>query len=204
MSVGHTPKSHKEKREKQKDNIDKYHHPEEKMKQLDNYHKYILGKDILEVFGGQGNLTKYYESALDTKGSVTSLTKETTGDSFDYIYKLRGERKKYGVIDIDSYGYPDKFFPVVFEMMKDECLLVFTFPVVGVNCLNGITEQHFINFWRSNRPTIGDVTGVLTDFALRNWYLISLLDVVKIDRIWRFVFLCKRQKATELCNTRNQ
>lgn len=203
MSYGHSPESHKETRKGQKDNIDKYHHPEEKMKQLDNYHKYILGKDILEVFGGQGNLTEYYNK-VGYNGSVTSLTKDTTGDSFDYIYKLRGEKKKYGVIDIDSYGYPDKFFPVVFEMMKDECLLVFTFPIVGVNCLNGITEQHYINFWRSDRPTIGEVTGVLTDFALRNWYLISLLDVMKIDRIWRFVFLCKRVKATEMCNTRNR
>ena len=204
MAYGHSPESHKDTRKGQKNNLDKYHHPQEKIDQLEKFSQYTLDQDILEVFGGQGNLTKYYESALDTKGSVTSLTKDTTGDSFDYIYKLRGERKKYGVIDIDSYGYPDKFFPVIFEMMKDECLLVFTFPIVGVNCLNGITEQHYINFWRSDRPTIGDVTGILTDFALRNWYLISLLDVQKIDRIWRFVFLCKRQKATELCGVKNR
>lgn len=204
MGYGHSPESHKDTRKGQKQNLDKYHHPQEKINQLEKFSKYTLNKDILEVFGGQGNLTRYYESATKEGGSVTSLTKEDTGNSFDYIYKLRGERKKYGVIDIDSYGYPDKFFPVVFEMMRDECLLVFTFPIVGVNCLNGITEQHFINFWRSPRPTIGDVTGVLTDFALRNWYLISLKDVVRVDRIYRFVFECKRVKATEMCNTRNR
>ena len=108
------------------------------------------------------------------------------------------------VIDIDSYGYPDLFFPVVFEMMHDEALLVFTFPIVGVNCVNGIVEQHFINFWHSDRPSIGDITGVLTDQALRNWYLISLVDVVKIKRIWRFMFDCKRVKATEMCNVKNR
>jgi len=199
MTTGHNKVTHKNIRKGQKKNLDKYHHPKEKINQLKKFEKDLKG-DILEVFGGKGNLTKFYEQY----GYVTSLTKEETGDSFDYIYKLRADKKKYNVIDIDSYGYPDKFFPVVFEMMKDECLLVFTFPVVGVNCLNNITEQHFINFWRSPRPTVGDVTGVLTDFALREWYLISLEDVEKIDRIWRFIFKCERKKATKLCNTRNR
>ena len=89
-------------------------------------------------------------------------------------------------------------------MMKPVCLLIFTFPIVGVNCLNGIMEQHYINFWRSDRPTIGDVTGVITDQALREWYLASLLEVKKIKRIWRFAFICKRKKATELCTTKNR
>ena len=199
MAVGHSPKKHKEIRKGQKENLDKYHHPDQKINQLENFKDDISG-NILEVFGGQGNLTKWYEK----QGKVTSMTKETTGNSFDYIYKLRGERKKYNVIDIDSYGYPDKFFPVVFEMMRDKCILIFTFPIVGINCLNGITEQHFINFWRSPRPTIGDVTGILTDFALRSWYLLSLKDVQRIDRIYRFVFECNRVKATELCNVKNQ
>ena len=199
MAVGHSPKKHKEIRKGQKENLDKYHHPDQKINQLENFKDDISG-NILEVFGGQGNLTKWYEK----QGKVTSMTKETTGNSFDYIYKLRGERKKYNVIDVDSYGYPDKFFPVVFEMMRDKCILIFTFPIVGINCLNGITEQHFINFWRSPRPTIGDVTGILTDFALRSWYLLSLKDVQRIDRIYRFVFECNRVKATELCNVKNQ
>ena len=199
MAVGHSPKKHKEIRKGQKENLDKYHHPDQKINQLENFKDDISG-NILEVFGGQGNLTKWYEK----QGKVTSMTKETTGNSFDYIYKLRGERKKYNVIDIDSYGYPDKFFPVVFEMMRDKGILIFTFPIVGINCLNGITEQHFINFWRSPRPTIGDVTGILTDFALRSWYLLSLKDVQRIDRIYRFVFECNRVKATELCNVKNQ
>ena len=193
------PEPRRKMRQGQKDNLDKYHHPTEKSQQLEELKEYIHG-DILEVFGSPGNLTEWYKQ----HGTVHSMTREKTGNSFDYIYLLRGERKRYDVIDIDSYGYPDKFFPVVFEMMKDEALLVFTFPVVGVQNLNGITEQHYINFWRSDRPTIGDVTGVLTDFALRNWYVISLVDIKKIGRIWRFAFKCKRHKATELCNVRNR
>lgn len=191
--------SHRKIRDGQKYNLDRYHHPIEKTSQLLKFSEYIKG-DILEVFGGQGNLTQFYKQY----GSVISMTKETTGNSFDSIYKLRSEKKKFDVIDIDSYGYPDKFFPIVFELMKNECLLVFTFPIVGVNCLNGITEQHFINFWKSDRPTIGDITGILTDMALREWIIISLLDLQKIRRIWRFIYLCKRVKATELCNVRNR
>lgn len=197
--TGHTAKTHKEIRLKQKSNHSDYHHPKEKIIQLESLSDYIYG-DILEVFAGRGNLTEYYQ----VKGNVTPMTKEEFGDSFDAIYKLRGEKRKFDVIDIDSYGYPDLFFPVVFEMMKDKCLLIFTFPIVGVNCLNGITEQHHINFWRSDRPTIGDVVGVLTDMGLRTWVLPQLVDVRKIKRIWRMAFLCEKKKATEFCNVRNR
>jgi len=197
--TGHSAEKHKIIRLKQNQNADEYHHPDEKITQLNEFKHFLTG-DILEVFAGKGNLTKYYNNF----GRVTPMTKEEFGNSFDAIYKMRSDRKRYNVIDIDSYGYPDKFFPVVFELMKDECLLVFTFPIVGINCLNGIMEQHFINFWRSARPTIGDITGILTDMALREWYLLQLIDVRKIKRIWRFVFTAKRKKATVFCNVKNR
>ena len=182
--TGHTAQSHKIIRFNQSVNKDEYHHPKEKIKQLKKYKELFKDKKILEVFAGQGNLSKYYNSISN---NVFSMSKEKTGDSFDYIFKIRFEKNKFDIIDIDSYGYPDKFF-----------------PVVGVNCLNGITEQHYINFWRSNRPTIGDVVGCITDFSLRTWQLSKLVDVVKIKRIWRFIFSIERQKATELCNTKNR
>ena len=158
------------------------------------------GMDVLEVFAGQGNLTEFYTGC---GCRVEAMTKEKFGSSFDAIYKLRADRKKYDLIDIDSYGYPDKFFPVVFEMLKDEGTLVFTFPIVGVNCLNGITEQHFYTFYRGI-PTIGDVVGQITDWGLREWIMTSLVDIQKIKRIYRFVFHCSRKKATEMCNVRNR
>tara|TARA_Y100000401_G_C8309373_1_gene218847 strand:- start:610 stop:1242 length:633 start_codon:yes stop_codon:yes gene_type:complete len=190
---------HKIIKNKQKKNCNSVHHPKEKILQLENYKKYFKDAKILEVFGGEGNLTKYYNQF----GNVTALTKEKFGSSFDYIYKLRADKKKYNIIDIDSYGYPDLFFPVVFEMIKDNGLLIFTFPVVGVNCLNGIQEQHFITFWKNNRPSIGNVTGVLTDMALRYWIVLELKDVVKINRIYRFIYKCKKRKATLMTNTKN-
>lgn len=200
MAIGHDKQSHVKTRAAQKDNADEYHHPAEKIAQLEQFKDLWAGGKILEVFAGQGNLTKYYEGI----GKVTPMTKETTGDSFHAIYQLRAERKKFKLIDIDGYGYPDKFFPVVFEMMDDTAYLVFTFPIVGVNALNGIVEQHFITFWRSDRPTVGDIVGVLTDQALREWRLLQLLDAQKIKRIWRFVFKVQRIKATEMTHTRNR
>jgi len=191
---------HRKVRKAQADNADSHHHPEEKIAQLERLPEYLHG-DILEVFGGEGNLTGFYRQY----GNVESMTKETHGDSFHAIYQLRADRRKFNVIDIDSYGYPNKFFPVVFEMMKDKgALLVFTFPIVGVQCVNGIYEQNYINFWGTTRPTTGDVVGRITDHALREWRLASLVDVVKIKPIWRFAFWVKRVKATEFCNVRNR
>ena len=183
---------------KQKLNDDDYHHPKEKILQLEGLAKFLCGS-ILEVFAGKGNLTDFYSKF----GSVTSMTKEKFGNSFDEIYRLRADKKKFNVIDIDSYGYPDKFFPIVFELMQDECLLIFTFPIVGVNCLNGISEQHFYTFYRGI-PTIGDVIGSISDWGLREWFLSSIADIKKIKRIYRFAFICKRVKATEMCNVRNR
>lgn len=198
MSFGHTKESHKITRTLQRLNHDTYHHPKEKLKQLNELKPYIHG-NILEVFAGQGNLTEFYKE----HGKVTPMTQEETGSSFDAIYKLRSEKKKFDVIDIDSYGYPDKFFPIVFELMHESCLLIFTFPIVGVNCLNGIIEQHFLTFYK-NIPSIGDVCGVITDLALREWILPQLIDIRKIKRIYRFAFLCSRKKSTEMCFVRNR
>lgn len=197
--TGHSAEGHKETRKLQAENDDSYHHPAEKISQLQRL-SIPSGAEILEVFAGQGNLTAFY----NTVGNVEAMKRETHGNSFDAIYQLRADKRKFDLIDIDSYGYPDKLFPVVFEMLKDKALLVFTFPVVGVNCVNGIVDQHFVTFWRSLRPTPGDITGIITDFALREWYLASLIDLVKIKRIWRFAFELNRVKATEMTFTRNR
>jgi len=195
----------KQQRLNQKLNVEDYHHPKEKTNQLlelefskcFNFHK----KNVLEIFGGEeGYLTAFYKSR---GADVTSLTKSQHKSSFDYVYQLRADRKKFGLIDIDSYGYPDKFFPIVFELMEESCLLIFTFPIVGINCVNGIMQQHFYTFYRGI-PTIGDVVGQVTDWGLREWFLAKLVDVKKIKRIYRFVFSCERQKATEFCNVKNR
>ena len=192
-------KTHERLRDRQESNLDSHHHPIEKIAQLENFSEFLSG-DILELFSGKGNLTKFYSEY----GNVHACTKETTGDSFKYVYKLAANNKKFNVIDIDGYGLPSSFMDIVFKLMKPECLLILTFPVVGVQCVNGIFEQHYVNHWKSSRPTTGDIVGCTTDFGLRHWFLPKLIDVVKINKIWRIIFLCNRIKATEMTNTRNR
>ena len=190
---------HERLRIKQSDYLDSHHHPQEKLKQLNKVDDYIYG-DILELFAGQGNLSDHYKQ----KGNLYQCTKENTGDSFQHLFELINNKKHFDVIDIDSYGYPSQFMDNVWHVMKPTSTLIITFPVMGVQCINGIVEQHFINFWRSARPSTGDVVGAITDYGLKYWYLPKLVDVVKIKPIWRFVFECVRVKATEFCTTKNR
>jgi hypothetical protein len=108
------------------------------------------------------------------------------------------------VVDIDSYGLPSKMMDSVWKLLKDESVLILTYPVVGVQCLNGIYEQHYVNHWKSSRPTVGDIIGATTDCALKHWIFPRVVDIQKIKPIWRFVFHCERVKATEFTNTRNR
>ena len=190
---------HKILRHKQSQNLDSHHHPKEKLMQLESLSSMING-NILELFSGQGNLTGFYKSC----GNVTECRKETTGDSVAYAYSLVANKKKFDVIDVDGYGYPSSFMDVVFKMMKPDCLLIITFPVIGVQCVNGIQEQHFVTHWRSSRPTVGDIVGATTDCGLKHWYLSKLIDVQKIKPVWRLVFKCTRVKATEFTHTKNR
>ena len=93
--------------------------------------------------------------------------------------------------------YLDKIKKILLDLSKNG-------DIILPKNLNGITEQHFINFWGSARPTIGDVTGKVTDYGLREWQLVSLLSCTKIKKIWRFIFQVKKEKATLFCNVRNR
>ena len=68
MTIGHSAESHKVTRKGQKENLPNYHHPDEKMNQLSKFTEYMKGKKILEVFGGRGNLTKFYSQYGEAPG----------------------------------------------------------------------------------------------------------------------------------------
>lgn len=177
---------------------DEYHHPKEKIVQLTNHlpeNLFNSDCEILELFagvGGEGNLTRWYRDYI---GNVTSLDKSTTGDSFRYIHKLIYEQKKYDVIDIDPYGWPNGLFPDVFKLMKNECILALTFPRPGTCVLTKTIESKYEMFWNSSRPTEGSIVGSIVDEAKKYWFMPSLLDYRRISSIWRFMFHCKRINA---------
>jgi len=84
-------------RKKQLENSNEVHHPNEKTKQVK---RVLLNFDetnknnikILELFSGQGNLTKLYE----TYGCVSAYDKKhlKTGDSFLEYHRLISDKKK--------------------------------------------------------------------------------------------------------------
>jgi hypothetical protein len=77
-------------RKKQRENDNSVHHPDEKIAQVEFALKDRKDLKILELFAGQGNLTKVYENY----GQVFAYDKKhlKTGDSFIEFHKLIGEK----------------------------------------------------------------------------------------------------------------
>jgi len=125
-----------EAKKKQKDEyVDEIHHPDEKIRQV---RKCLKGKnlEILELFAGEdGNLTKIYKEY----GNVYPYDKKlNTGDSFLVYHDLIFNKKTYDVVDLDPYGFPNRFFPDIYLLIDDGYLFV-TMPKPYVNILNKMT-----------------------------------------------------------------
>ena len=117
-------------RAKQKQNDNEVHHPDEKINQIKKvFAEFEWDNDknpkILEMFAGQGNLTNIYEAY----GDVTAYDKKhlKTGDSFLEYHRLIADKKKFDIIDLDPYGFPNRFFPDVF-LLIDKGVMFITMP----------------------------------------------------------------------------
>ncbi len=193
-------------RAKQKTNADEVHHPDEKINQI-NKVLYELewngcGKlNILELFAGQGNLTKEYEKY----GNVTAYDKKhlKTGDSFLEYHRLIADKKKFEVIDIDPYGFPNRLFPDVF-LLIDKGVIFITMPKPYVNILNGITQTHLISYFDTHNPTKEQIIERTVLFGLCHWRKLELIDEVDCKSVWRFAFAVEKVKATEYTGVRNR
>ena len=188
-------------RSKQGMNCSEVHHPREKIKQLSTVlggkHK---GGKILELSAGQGNLTDLYSEY----GTVTSLDKKLgTGDSYRYFHKLIYEGKKYTIIDIDPYGFPNRFFPDIYLLIDNGVLFV-TMPKPYVNILNGITQSHLIAYYGSSNPNVDQIIERIVLWGLCHWRKVQLLHKIDCKSIWRFVFSVEKVKATEYTGVNNR
>ena len=191
-------------RKKQAENANEVHHPDEKKNQIEWVMSNLNAQrnhDILELFAGQGNLTKVYERY----GSVTALDKKylKTGDSFLVFHKLIAEKKKYTVIDIDPYGFPNRFFPDIFLLIEDGIMFV-TMPKPYVNILNGITQAHLISYYGEPNPSEDTIIERLALWGLCHWRQVELIDSIDCKSVWRFAFSVKKVKATEYTGVRNR
>jgi len=190
-------------REKQKNNSNEVHHPNEKIEQIGKVLKGKKNLNIVELFAGQGNLTKVYEEYAKDNEVECYDKKLKTGDSYLLFHKLIYEKKKYDVIDLDPYGFPNRFFPDIFLLIEDGYMFI-TMPKPYVNILNGITKQHLTCYYGEHNPNFDTIIEKIKLYGLCHWREITLIDKVDLGRLWRIAVKVKRVKATEYTGTRNR
>jgi tRNA G26 N,N-dimethylase Trm1 len=191
-------------RNKQKENSSEVHHPNEKLNQIEwvlNNLNIQKGHEILELFCGQGNLTEAYKKF----GNVTECDKKykKTGDSYLLFHKLIYEKKKFSIIDLDPYGFPNRFFPDIFLLIDDGILFV-TMPKPYVNILNGITQTHLISYYGEQNPSEDSIIERIALWGLCHWRKVELIDSIDCKSIWRFAFSVTKVKATDYTGVRNR
>lgn len=187
-------------REGQLNNDDKFHHPEQKIEQIEKVLEGEKNLSIIEFFAGQGNLTPIYEKF----GKVEICDKLIgTGDSYLLFHKLIYDRERYDVIDLDPYGFPNRFFPDIFLLIENGYMFI-TMPKPYVNVLCGITAQHLICYYGEQNPSLKTIITKIRNYALCHWRDIEILDELDLGRLWRIALKIMRVKANEYTGIRNR
>lgn len=208
-------------RKKQFDYCDTVHHPDEKINQIKTVLDEICGwgdLSILELFAGQGNLTKVYaeygevianeyklkvfEKLLDNVQDCM-LVHCNRVDSYLDFHQLIALKQKFDVIDLDPYGFPNRFFPDVF-LLIDKGVMFITMPKPFVNILNGITQTHLISYYGEHNPSKEKIIERIVLWGLCHWRKIELIDCVDCKSVWRFAFNVEKVKSTEYTGVRNR
>lgn len=191
---------------KQSENSTEVHHPDEKINQIMSIFSecgYKQGENtkILELFAGQGNCTKIYRKY----GEVLAYDKKylKTGDSYIEYHRLIADKKKFNVVDLDPYGFPNRFFPDIF-LLIDNGILFVTMPKPYVNILNGITQTHLISYYGEHNPSEKTIISKIVLLGLCHWRKVELLSSLDCKSIWRFAFAVNKVKATEYTGVRNR
>lgn len=208
-------------RDKQNNNSESVHHPDEKINQIKNVLADFIGwsdKSTLELFSGHGNLTKIYSEygevlANEFKSSVFEKLQENVKDcmlvhcnkidSFLYFHELIALKQKFDVIDLDPYGFPNRFFPDIFLLIEDGYLFV-TMPKPYVNILNGITATHLISYYGEHNPSLETIVKRICLWGLCHWRQVELVNSIDCKSIWRLAFKVKKVKSTDYTGVKNR
>ncbi len=173
---------------KQESNHPDVHHPEEKIQQLDRF-KHLLHGPILEVFAGKGNLTPYYRQF----GDVEPLSMERNGDSFDYVHFLRSKKRRFGTVDIDGYGSPEKLLPTVMEMLRPQATLIFTIPY-ATRPWGDEAEVRCRSFWGSDKPDLFAVEATIFRLAFQRSMASQFVEMTRLTKgTFRYVFVVEKR-----------
>jgi len=202
---------------KQKQNIDEVHHPDEKINQIRNV-LYGVDLSILELFSGNGNCTKIYadygdvlcfEKNANVFNSLVENTKNymnvkpNKSDSFLEFHRLIFLKQKFDVVDLDPYGFPNRFFPDIF-LLIDKGILFVTMPKPYVNILNGITALHLISYYGEQNPNEQKIIERIVLWGLCHWRKVELIDSIDCKSVWRFAFAVEKVNATDYTGVRNR
>ena len=191
-------------RKKQRENNKDVHHPEQKKEQIQNVLNGKTDLKIMELFAGKGNLAPTYNSYVGENGFLEQYDKSLkTGDSYILFHKLIAEKRKYDVIDVDPYGFPNRFFPDIFLLMENGVMFI-TMPKPWVNIANGITKQHLTCYFGEGNPSLDVIKEKIKLYGLCHWRDINFLNIMDFGRLWRFAVSVKRVKATEYTGVKNR
>ena len=205
-------------RKRQREDSADTRHPDEKINQIRLALNDSEDLNILELFAGSGNLTKEYAKygsvvAVDNVGKVYAQLVENMKDydnvvcerknSFYYFHELISKKKKFNVVDLDPYGFPNRVFPDVYQLIEDGYLFV-TVPKPYVNILNGITQAHLISYYGNHNPSQEEVIERIALWGICHWRKSTLIDSQDLKSVWRFCFLVEKVKATEYTGVRNR
>jgi len=206
---------------KQDVNCNTVHHPVKKILQIRKVLSgFNNGKNlrILELFAGHGNLTKVYSefghvTANEKSKKVYQRLIENTSafsnvdcnnvNSFYDFHTLIARKKVFDVIDLDPYGFPNRFFPDIF-MLIDSGVLLITMPKPYVNILNGITAAHLISYYGEQNPSEQKIIEKIVLYGLCHWRRVELISRMDFKSIWRFAFSVEKIKATDYTGVRNR
>jgi hypothetical protein len=187
-------------RTRQKENCPSAHHPDAKQNQIRRILEGQSNLKILELFAGQGGCTIEYKKF----GCVVPMDKKHgTGDSFIEFHRLIADKNIFDVVDADPYGFPNRLLPDVFLLLKDGYLFL-TLPIASINILHDITKTHLFAYFGNESPTIEEMIEKIALFGLCHWRKVEVLDLIKIDRLYRVCFKVQRIKATEYTGVRNR
>lgn len=205
---------HKVQRLQKAQNSVQYHHPEEKaaqaekiLEEMNNRRLYILETHcgfggMSEVYSRYGRVTSY-DIVAERAEQVDKLDKVCARceDSEEHLFTLLYLCYKFDVIDIDPYGFPSRFFPHVFKLMDDGVLFL-TFPVMGAAQLNKITIRHYKAFWNielsDKKEYLAKVLDKLQDYAFMEKRSLELLNVIKLDSVYRMAFKVKKESLLKI------
>lgn len=214
LSTTATAVKHKVRRIQQSENQDRYKHTTEKTGMYERTMPKKVKMLVLETHCGFGGMTEIYSR----NASVTSIDIDAArivainllgldsvtaihADSEKMMYQLIAAGKKFHVIDIDGYGMPSRYFPHVFSMIDDGVLYV-TLPMIGVAQINKITIEHLRVFWgvaiSDKESYVDKVFARMVDYAFMHKREIELLEVMKIERIYRLAIRVKKESLLKI------